>query len=130
MTETKENIDSGRNLVGHLLNKPRIPFSGRTVDELPDESGIILFSNGDDILYIGLSYTTIKNTVKYHWDGATASDLSGKLVAKGCTGDKRESRDWIMDNVDIRCMTSLELDMGDELAKELAIEILNPKLNG
>ena len=125
------NIEEGHSMVKGLLEKPQIRFSGGTMYEVPDESGIYVFSNRvEEALYIGQSRKGIRSRMKDHWAGTTSSDLAETLVKKGYYRDKSESRDWSKDNVVIRYMTSAELNMDIKWAEHFAIGALRPKLNG
>ena len=131
MTNMEENIEDGRSMLKALLAKPPIPFSGGTMYEVPDESGVYVFSTQvEEVLYVGQSRKGIRSRMKDHWAGTTSSDLAETLVKKGHSHDKSGSRDWIRNNVVIRYTPSVELNMDIKWAEHFAIGALRPKLNG
>lgn len=131
------NIDEGYEIVEYMLDKPPISFSGRTLYEIPDESGIYVFSDRrtHNPLYVGQSGAdkkrkgTLRSRMKDHWDGTEGSDLAKKLTDKGIVQDKREGREWIKEHVVIRYMMSDEFEMDILAAERFAIRALRPPFN-
>lgn len=127
------HCDEGRRIVECLVNKPSIRFYAPTMRELPDESGIYIFSHSEtcNMLYAGMSDMSIRKRMKDHWYGAAGSDLAEKLVNKKCVPnpDKNKVTDWIKKHVVIRWMTSGEFSMDVREAECYAIRNLRPLLN-
>ena len=129
--DLQKNIDEGSAMVEKLLDKPGIPFTGGTIREIPDESGIYVFSNlrTEETLYVGQSKKGLMSRMKDHWAGTTSSDLAKALLREGIAQSLIESRDWIRDKVAIRWLTYDELGMDIKFAEHFAIGALRPKLN-
>jgi len=121
----------GQRIVECLVNKPSIRFYNSTMCELPDESGIYIFSHSGtcNVLYAGMSEQSIRGRMIDHWYGAASSDLAEKLVNKKCVPNPNKVKDWIKKHVVIRWMTSNEFNMGVREAECYAIRNLRPLLN-
>ena len=121
----------GRRIVECLVNKPAIRFYASTMCELPDESGIYIFSHSGtcNVLYAGMSEQSIRGRMIDHWYGADSPDLAKKLLNKKCVSNLDKGRDWIKENVVIRWMTSNEFNMDVREAESYAIRNLRPLLN-
>lgn len=128
--DIQNRIEEGRAAVESLLLKESIPFLSPTVDQMPDKSGVYLFSEKRTgrFLYIGRS-EVLKNRMKDHWDGTTSSDLSRRLVKEGKVASVPSGREWIKDNVVIRWVTRDELNLEIKWAEYFAIGILRPDFN-
>ncbi|MDE2861028.1 MAG: GIY-YIG nuclease family protein [Chloroflexota bacterium] len=118
-------------MVEQLLECSPIPFQGATVNEVPDNGGVYLFSNREtgEALYVGQSQKGIRSRLKDHWAGTDSSDLARELVRQRVANDRSESQEWIKSNVDLRFLTSEELGMEVKWAEHFAIGALRPKLN-
>ena len=129
-TSIEMRIAEGRKLVETVLERRTVNFESRTV-ETPDESGMYVFSHRrtHEILYVGQSAKGIKSRLREHWDGITASDLTGRLVAEGVAENKSQGREWIRNNVAIHWMTINEFDTPIKWVEYFAIAVLRPKFN-
>ena len=118
-------------MIEQLLNKPPVQFTGPTIDAVPDESGIYLLSHHstDEALYVGHSKVGIRKRMIDHWYGTDDSDLGKELINEGIVRNKKEARDYIKAHVDIRWMTSHELDIDIGRAEYLAIRAFRPRFN-
>ena len=120
-------------IVTKLLGKPQIPFTSGDMRELPNESGIYLFSHRTKkmMLYVGMSNKGIRSRMIDHWGGAAPSDLAQKIADAGWVKNhKKPARDWIKKNVVIRYLTSDEFDIDVASAERYVIDALKPRLNG
>ena len=127
-------IDEGRGMVEKLLGKQPVPFRGPTIAEIPEESGIYVFSNREtgESLWVGKNEKGsrgLRGRVYDHWSIKTTSDLSQVLVISGIAKDRSESHEWINANVDIRWLTHDELEMDIKWAEYFALGALRPRLN-
>ena len=132
MTQMQTQIQ-GDIIVTELLGRPKIPFTSGTMCELPDESGIYLFSHSETgvKLYVGMSDKGLRSRMEDHWGGAASSDLAQKIADAGWVEDHRQpAKDWIKENVVIRYLTSDEFDMDVDSAERYVIDALDPRLNG
>ena len=134
MIDVQANIDEGCRLVESLLGKRPVQFRSANMPEIPQESGIYLFSNRatGEFLYVGESSKGAKGLwgrVYQHWDLDQGSDLAQMLVTAGIAKDRSGSRDWIRGNVDIRWLTRVELGVDIKWAEYFALGALRPKLN-
>ena len=129
-TNIETHIAEGHRLVEALLARRKVPFRGRTV-ETSDESGIYVFSDRrtNEMLYVGQIKKGVKSRLRDHWDGATSSDLSKRLMVDGVVESVSKGRKWIMDNVAIRWMTGNELGMCVKWAEHFTIAVLRPRFN-
>ena len=114
-----------------MLTCSQIPFLSGTLNNLPDESGICLFSDRktSEALYVGKTDKGIRSRAKEHWDGYDNSDLAKKLVKLKKVDHDWEGRVWIKENVSIRWLTKDKLGMRMSLAEHFAIGALRPKFN-
>ena len=118
-------------MVGQLSNKLPVHFTGPTIDVIPDESGIYLLSHRSTgkALYVGYSKVGIRKRMIDHWYGTANSDLGKKLINACVARNKKEAGDYIKTHVDIRWMTSDELDIDIRKAECLAICAFHPRFN-
>lgn len=114
-----------------LLTCPQVSFLSSTLHDLPDESGIYLFSDRktSEALYVGKTDKGIRSRAKDHWDGYTNSDLAKKLVKLKIVSRDWEGRVWIKENVSVRWLTERRLGMRMSLAEHFAIGALRPEFN-
>ncbi len=134
----QENLDAGRDIVQRLLDKPGVPFIQALMPEIPEESGIYLWSDvtDHDLFYcVGLTETGLRTRMQRHWnqdDGGMLTKLMEERRGRGKTDPKRkeESREWIAERVVLRWLTEDELrGIGLMWAENFVIGVLRPTYN-
>ena len=131
-TNSEDNLQACVLANGKLVAKTAVPFAQRTMYEVPQESGVYMFSDVQGPLlcyYVGRA-GNFQSRLLSHWDNNDPqADLCGKLIDAGIAQHTQESRKWIKEHVAVRWLTSDEIPMGDAYLEHFLIAVLQPRFN-
>ena len=133
----QDSLDAGRDIVQRLLGKSPLRFVQAIMHEIPEQSGIYLWSDTNSpekFYYFGRSQTGLRTRMQRHWnqdDGGMLTKLKNERRAPGKTEQrlKEESQNWIRENVVLHWLTEDDIGMDLKFAESFAIGVLQPEYN-